>query len=93
MSIQSKEDWIAEARYVVPLLPEYMASVSGQADPDMVAAELNKHLDAQDWKTLHQRFSEIWSWLPDRPDIHRHPFGRFCDLCSEYWVFEEEEAA
>ncbi|MDE3796957.1 hypothetical protein I7G59_06365 [Sinorhizobium meliloti] len=93
MTINTKEDWIAEARYVVPLLPEYMASVSGQADPSMIEAELNKHLAAEDWKMLYRRFNEIWSWLPDRPDIHRHPFGRLCNLCSEYWVFEEERCA
>jgi len=92
MNIRTKEDWIAEARYVVPLLPEYMAEISGQADPGMIEAELSKHLEAEDWGMLLKRFNEIWNWLPDRPDIHRHPFGNLCDLCSESWVFEEAAA-
>lgn len=90
MSIKSRQDWIDTARYVVPLLPSYMASVSGQADPARIEDELNKLLQAEDWKMLCKRFHEIWNWLPDRPDIHRHPFGRLCDLCSEDWELSEE---
>lgn len=89
MSIRTKSDWIAAAKYVVPLLPEYMASQSGAIDPCKVEAELGRLLAAEDWETLYGRFEEIWSWLPDSPSIHRHPFSHLCDLCSEYWVFEE----
>ena len=89
MAIETKADWISEAKYVAPLMPEYMTSISGQADYDMVEAEMTRLLAAEDWDTLRKRFHEIWSWLPDRGDIHRHPFGRLCDLCSEDWVFDE----
>jgi len=93
MSIKTKEDWIVEARYVVPLLPDYMANISGQVDPEMVEEELSKLIAAEDWEMLRKRFHEIWAWLPDRRDIHRHPFGNLCDLCSEDWVFNEEISA
>jgi hypothetical protein len=89
MDIRTKEDWIASAKYVVPLLPEYMSSQSGAVDPEKVEAELSRLLEAEDWPALHVRFEQIWAWLPDSPGIHRHPFGRLCDLCSEYWVFAE----
>lgn len=90
MSIQTKADWIESARYVVPLLPDYMAGQSGAVNPSMVEAELGRLLAAEDWPALHGRFEEIWSWLPDSPSIRVHPFGRLCDLCSEFWVFTEE---
>jgi len=90
MTIRNKADWIETARYVVPLLPAYMAEESGQADPGMIEAELTKHLDAEDWEMLRQRFHEIWPWLPDRPSIHRHPFGQLCDLCSEDWALLDD---
>ena len=36
MSISSRQDWIDTARAIVPRLPDYMASISGQVDPGMV---------------------------------------------------------
>lgn len=92
MTILTKEDWVSEAKEIVPLLPEYMASQSPHVSTEMVEAELGRLLGAEDWKALHGRFNEIWAWLPDSPSIRVHPFGRLCDLCSEYWVFEEEGA-
>lgn len=92
MIIETKEHWIQLAKDTVPLLPDYMYDESpGRVDPSMVATELNRLLEAEDWKALHGRFNEIWEWLPDRPSIRRHPFGDLCDLCSEYWVFEETD--
>jgi hypothetical protein len=89
MSIHSRQDWIDTARAIVPRLPNYMASISGQVDPDMVEAELSRLLTAEDWEGLRKRFHEIWWWLPDRADIRRHPFGSLCDLCSEDWALNE----
>jgi hypothetical protein len=66
-TIRTKEDWISVARSTVPLLPDYMADQSGQVVPSMVETELSRLVDAEDWKTLHQRFEEIWAWLPDDP--------------------------
>lgn len=89
MIINSKQDWIELARKIIPYIPEYMAEESGQVQPSMVEAELNKLLEIEDWNMLHKRFEEIWNWLPDRPSIRRYPFFDICDLCSEYWVFED----
>lgn len=90
MAITTRQDWIDEARYVVPLLPEYMSRISGQVNPSIVEDELNKHVSNENWITLSRRFHEIWHWLPDRSDIHVHPFSRLCDLCSEDWVLSED---
>lgn len=87
--IKTKQDWIDTAKYVVPLLPEYMSGLSGAVDPGMVEAELNKHLAAEDWQQLRKRFHEIWGWLPDNPSIRHHPFFQLCDLCSEDWALKE----
>lgn len=91
--INNKQDWIDEAKYVANLMPSYMAEQSGNVDPCMVEEELQSLIDKEDWKSLHRRFEQIWSWLPDSPSIHRHPFGRLCDLCSEYCVFDEVQDA
>lgn len=89
--IKSKEDWIATAIYVAARLPEYMGRQRNNVLEDKIAGELNELLAAEDWKGLHRYFQTIWNWLPDRPEIHVHPFGPLCDLCSEYWVFTEEK--
>lgn len=89
-TIKTKSDWIATAKYVVPLLPDYMAQISGQADPEKIEEHLTGLLKAEDWDALRKRFHEIWNWLPDRPDIRVHPFGPLCDLCSEDWVFSDD---
>jgi hypothetical protein len=88
-TIKSKEDWIETAKYVAHMLPGYMSQISGNVDEASVDAELSMLVAEEDWEELHNKFEQIWAWLPDRPDIHRHPFSRLCDLCSEYWVFEE----
>lgn len=90
MSIKTKDDWIELAKSTAPKMPDYMAEFSGNVDPSMVEAELTRLIDAEDWHALHGRFEEIWSWLPDRPDIRHHPFGDLCDLCSESWAIYED---
>ena len=89
MRIETKEDWIKLATKIIPDIPKYMADHSGQVQPEMVEAELTKLLEAKDWEKLHTRFEEIWNWLPDNASIRYYPFFDICDLCSEYWVFQE----
>lgn len=93
MVINTKADWIEGAKELAPLLPAYMAEFSGAVNEGMVEAELNRLISSSDWAGLHGRLAEVWSWLPDTPSIRHHPFGLLCDLCSEFWVFEEDEAA
>ena len=90
MIIKTKEDWITLAKQTVPLLADYMSEFNWSVDPDMVNQELGGLLEKEDWKSLYGRFNEIWSWLPDNRSIRHHPFFDLCDLCSEYWVFEED---
>lgn len=92
MNIRTKEDWIELARVTVPLLPEYMSDQLGnRIDPILAENALNQNLIEENWEALHQKFQDIWEALPDKPSIHRYPFGNLCDLCSEYWVFYEED--
>jgi len=92
MIIKTKEDWIELAKRTAPKMPEYM-SQHGNGMTSKVEEEMTKLVDAEDWKKLHSRFEEIWSWLPDRSDIRHHPFSDLCDLCSEGWALYEDEAA
>jgi hypothetical protein len=42
-----------------------------------------------DHQTLHAFFEKVWVAAPDLKYIHSWPsWSIFCDLCSEYWVFE-----
>lgn len=91
MGINSKQDWIDLARVTAPKMSAYMSEFSGNIQPDMVDAEMDRLLAAEDWKALHGRFEEIWAWLPDDPSIRHHPFGDLCDLCSEVWAINKAE--
>ena len=57
MTIRNKADWIETARYVVPLLPAYMAEESGQAD----RPSIHRHPFGQ----LCDLCSEDWALLDD----------------------------
>ena len=47
--------------------------------------------DERDHETMHNMLELCWSAAPDKPYIHQWPgWGHLCDLCSEFWVFEEE---
>jgi hypothetical protein len=89
MEIKTKEDWVALAKQTVPEIPAYMAEFSGNVDPAKVDDELTKLVADENWWQLHNRFEQIWNWLPDDMSIHRGPFNDLCDLCSEFWVFEQ----
>lgn len=90
--IENRQDWIESAKITAPKMPDYMSEFSGNVDASKVEAEMTRLIDAEDWKALHGRLEEIWSWLPDDPSIRHHPFGDLCDLCSEAWaIYETEE--
>jgi hypothetical protein len=49
--------------------------------------------DHRDGPELARWFNLCWIAAPDKSYIHSWPgWGTFCDLCSETWVFEPEEA-
>lgn len=89
MTIQTKDDWWEVATKTIPLLPEYMSRFNQNIVQDKVLEDLTKCLNEKNHVQLHDYFFRIWNWLPDSPRIHQHPFGQLCDLCSEYWVFQE----
>ena len=44
----------------------------------------------KDHKNIHKILEQIWNEAPDNRVIHKwRGWGNLCDLCSEYWVFEE----
>ncbi len=88
-TIKTQEDWWNTAKSIIPRLPDYMNEFNGGISEEKVLTELNSLVENHDHNKLWSRFEEIWAWLPDRPDIHHGPFGDLCDLCSEYWVFQE----
>lgn len=93
MQIKTKEDWIALAEQTVPKLGDYIVEQLPRADRDVAQAALDTDLANEDWDALHTKFEEIWASLPDNPSIRHAPFFDLCDLCSEYWVFEDEGSA
>ena len=89
MTIKTKQDWIDLAKRTAPKMPDFMSEFSGNIQPSMIEDEMSRLVEAENWEKLHERFEEIWSWLPDDSSIHRHPFGDLCDLCSEAWALYE----
>lgn len=88
MIIKTKEDWIELAKATAPKMADYMVQ-HGNCDPFVVEEEMTRLVKEEDWHKLHRYFEDIWTWLPDSPSIRHHPFGDLCDLCSEFWVFDE----
>lgn len=55
---------------------------------------LRRLRDARDHEELARWFNLCWLAAPDSHEIHRWPhWGTLCDLCSETWVFDTEDAA
>ncbi len=51
-----------------------------------------KAREAKDPQALGQLLSATWFGIPESISAHSLPgFGVLCDLCSENWVFHEEE--
>jgi hypothetical protein len=88
-NIKTKEDWWKSAAETIPKLREYSDNFGytrGKWDEEAA----KKELEVKDHESLARRFNQLWAALPDSMSIHMHPFGDLCDLCSEYWVFQEE---
>ena len=48
--------------------------------------------ETENHKILYFYFQKVWEAAPDERFIHGWPsWAILCDLCSEYWVFEENE--
>lgn len=54
---------------------------------------LRRLREDRDHAALSRWFNLCWLAAPDSAEIHRWPYwGTFCDLCSETWVFDPEQA-
>ena len=84
-TIRNKQDWIDSANQTIPLLPQYAAENGCQFD----AAAAMRLMSMHGYKSIHRRLNQLWLDLPDQPSIRYSPFFDLCDLCSEFWVFEE----
>ena len=86
MRINTQDDWYEGAATVIPKLDSYADEFGLTFDQTRATQLLNDKNHAELWSM----FQKLWEDLPDRPDIHITPFHDLCDLCSEYWVFQEE---
>lgn len=58
---------------------------------DKQLPHISERTDAQG-RQAARYMQRIWETMPDDPSIHNLPrWYLLCDLCSEAWVFEEEE--
>lgn len=102
MEINNKQDWWQAVDnnwetlidiaflYNVPLW-EFI-----DIDKNLSSKTLLKNVEdckgARDWESLHSFFQGIWGSAPDIPEIHNvKGWGLLCDLCSETWVFNDEQ--
>jgi hypothetical protein len=86
MTIRTQDDWWNLATDTVPLLPDYARKLGFDFDLGYAKAALSDRSHT----VLKRMFEKLWRDLPDTRSIRHYPFGNLCDLCSEYWVFEDE---
>lgn len=86
--IKSKQDWInnfwllEDILHTVYVEPYLNKSEQLKFDADVLA---------DNWRSVAQWLNTVWWRLPDSKSVQHLPaFYRFCDLCSETWVFEKE---
>lgn len=61
-------------------------------DGQTIRQFFDEALTNSDHEGMHGLMYRFWAALPDSPDIQSIPgFHILCDLCSEDWVFYEEE--
>jgi hypothetical protein len=108
MEISTEEDWwqgvdqnwdaIVEIfeRAGAPLGDRWWSDGIGQDatyHDQVFLAMLTKLRDERDGPGLARMFNLCWIAAPDSRHIHSWPFWQdFCDLCSETWVFDPEQA-
>lgn len=93
MIIKTQEDWWKLANETIPLIEDYILVLINNTSnkiPEKIK-EAEHYIKDKDHRKLHIWFETLWDALPDRPDIRFGPFFDICDLCSEYWVFEESD--
>jgi hypothetical protein len=67
--------------------------VSGKITGRNIGEEIKYLRKIKDGHKLARYFNGAWGLAPDQPGIHRIPgWHALCDLCSEEYVLDENEA-
>jgi hypothetical protein len=107
MTINNEQDWWDLCERIWPDILEIFSNCGAELrsceypdgayqEPylhDISLGELLENLKREyNGKELSRWFNLAWLSAPDRPYIHSWPnWYNFCDLCSENWVFYENE--
>ena len=105
MLINTQQDWwnLLDNNWTHitgPLVDELNIQLGSDATEDLTIngktigmtciEDLEQARSNKDWSRILSYFNAFWIHAPDEPWIHTIPgWGALCDLCSEYWVFEE----
>ena len=94
MNIRTPEDWwlIAIAkRKDFEETCTLVYSDAAQCNAELKAMRVA--YDVRNADMLHDTLERIWANAPDKPIIHHWPsWGALCNLCSEFWVFQNDSA-
>lgn len=87
--ISNEQDWVNNFKLLQPVLEDVYVSEY------LTTAERKRYhqaVDKQEWRKVASWLHKAWFSLPDSESIQHMPaFHRFCDLCSETWVFGNEK--
>lgn len=109
MSLDTPEDWWAMLDAHWPNIIDIFSRCGAPLDEicwrdepggeeifheDTLIVTLEKSKRDRDHEQMIHFLQLCWMAAPDKPYIHEWPsWGHLCDLCSEQWVFDPEEAA
>lgn len=89
MIIKSQDDWWELFDAIRPQINECCVN----AGVSHLILELDEASRSRDGMETARLLNKCWESAPDHPIIHTWPrWGDLCDLCSECWVFAEEDA-
>jgi hypothetical protein len=85
MDILTKEDWwevVADnTEAILDMLFMFQQDHRIVFDP---------YVKSKDWEKLHELFEKIWHNIPNGSAQNIKGFYSLCDLCSETWVFDDD---
>lgn len=88
MTIRTKDDWW---KLFDQIKGDFETLFSNAGVPELLP-QLNEAAQSRDGKKAQELLNKCWFAAPDSPVIHSWPnWGNLCDLCSEAWVFYEDE--
>lgn len=88
-AINTKDDWWRELTVHKDQLKETLLKTH---TPDQEFDLFDKSIERKDHAKCHEILEDAWVRAPDSPVIHSWPaWNVLCNLCSEYWVFEDDQ--